>query len=106
MKTIVAVLVAMVVLVPAAFATGQSLDPRVPALKRQINALNVRVNTVQAQVATKLDRSCVEVIPLVVRSGYVYQLTDGSLVIYKAIDEFDSRVDQSHNDIMQLKNGC
>ena len=39
MKTVVVVLVAVVLLAPAAYATGQALDPRVPQLKREIAVL-------------------------------------------------------------------
>ncbi len=106
MKAILAAIVTAMILAGGAFATGAALDPRVPGLQRQIRATNARVNAVQAQLAGKVDKSCVDLVNVVVRPGYVYQLSDGSLEIYKALDEYDPAVDTSFNRMMALRQGC
>jgi hypothetical protein len=50
LKWLVTTAVLVAVLVPAAYATGQALDPRVPALKRQLSALTARVNAQDAEL--------------------------------------------------------
>ena len=52
MKTLVVVLVAVVLLAPAAYATGQALDPRVPQLRREVAMLKQG----QARTYQKLER--------------------------------------------------
>lgn len=47
MKGIAALLALVAVLAPAAYATGQALDPRVPGLKRQVTALRSDVAVLQ-----------------------------------------------------------
>jgi hypothetical protein len=106
MKVVLAVLVTVLILVPTAFATGQALDPRVPGLQKQMRLLKGQIAATQASVNSKLDKSCVETVNVVVRPGYVYQLTDGTLEIYKAFDEYDPAIDSSFNRLMQLKAGC
>jgi hypothetical protein len=113
MKVVIAVFVTVLVLVPAAFATGQSLDPRVPGLQKQMRLLRGQMAAVQGQVAStqdslngKLDKNCVEIVPVVVRNGYVYQGNDGSLFTYKALDEYNASTDSTFNPLMQLKAGC
>ena len=106
MKAIVAVFVTALVLAGGAFATGAALDPRVPGLQRQIRAIKAQVAVEQAQLGQKVDKSCVEIVPMVIRPGYVYQLSDGSLTIYQAFDSYDASIDRSPNQIMQLKQGC
>ena len=106
MKAIIACAVVVMVLVPTAFATGQALDPRVPGLQRQVRALNAKVNGVQTQLSSKLDRSCVQIVPMVIRPGYMYLLSDGTIMVYKAFDEWNSAIDSTPNKIMQLADGC
>jgi hypothetical protein len=106
MKVVIAVFVTVLVLVPAAFATGQALDPRVPGLQKQVRLLKGQMAAVQGQMSQKLDRSCVEIVQAVIRPGYVYQAADGTLVIYKAFDAYDASTDSSFNSLMQLKAGC
>lgn len=113
MKTVISCAVLVLVLVPTAFATGQALDPRVPGLQKQVRVLKGQMATVRVQVAetqagldAKVDKGCVEIIPVVIRPGYVYQSNDGSLIIYKAFDEYNSAIDSAPNRLMQLKDGC
>jgi hypothetical protein len=113
MKVVLAVLATVLILVPTAYATGQALDPRVPGLQKQMRVLKGQMAAVQGQVAetqvsisSKLDKSCVEIVPVVIRGGYVYQLTDGTFVIYKALDTYNASTDSSFNALMQLKAGC
>jgi len=111
MKVLVAVTAAVLVLVPAAFATGQALDPRVPGLQRQVRALQNRVNVADASIANlseaKLDKSCVDLIPLVLRPGYVAQDRNGNLFVTTAVDTYrPDWGDTSFNRLMQLRQGC
>lgn len=100
MKAVAASFVVALVLAGGAFATGSALDPRVPALKHQIAALSNRVAAVEISNSNKIDKNCVGILPIVIRPGYVYQLTNGQLVIYKAFDEWDPSTDSSHNNVM------
>jgi len=100
MKTLITTAVVVLILVPTAFATGSALDPRVPALKRQITNLNVRMSAVESSNLNKIDKTCVRLIPVVIRPGYVYQTSNGSFVIYKAFDEWNSQIDSAPNKMM------
>lgn len=113
MKAIIATTITALVLAGGAFATGSALDPRVPGLQRQIKTLRNNINVMQGQlnatanaVNNKLDKSCVQIVPMVIRPGYVIQLSDGSLAIYKAFDEYNASIDHSANRVMQLADGC
>ena len=97
MKAIIAGVIVALVLAGGAFATGSALDPRVPGLQRQVRAL-------QSQMAGKVDKACVKIMPVVIRPGYVYQLTNGQLVTYKAFDEYDASIDTSYDPVMVA--GC
>jgi len=100
MKAVFAVVIAVLVLVPAAFATGSALDPRVPGLQRQVRNLTARVNTLSASDSNKIDKSCVNILSVVIRPGYVYQANDGSLIIYKAFDEYNPAIDSTPNHLL------
>ncbi len=106
MKAVLAAMVVAMVLAGGAFATGAALDPRVPGLQRQIRQTNARVTALQGQLGAKLDKSCIEIVPMVVRPGYVYQANDGSLIVYQAFDEYRQGVDTDPNMVMQMKAGC
>jgi hypothetical protein len=105
-KTVIAVAITVLIMAGGAFAAGSALDPRVPGLQRQVRALQSHVNTLQAQMSGKLDKSCVQYIQLVIRPGYVYQANDGSLIIYKAVDEYNPAIDSTPNKVLVYAPGC
>jgi hypothetical protein len=109
MKAIVTGIFVALVLSSAAFATGSALDPRVPGLQRQIRALNARVNNVESSVSEAnaglqrmLPRNCISFVNLVVRPGYLYVNNVGTVVVYKAIDEYNPSVDTNPTRIATL----
>jgi len=100
MKTLLAIIATALICAGSGFATATVLDPRVPGLQRQIRALRV-------QVSGKLDTRCIEYMDVVVRPGYLYLGTDGSVFTYQAFDQFHAEYgDYNPSHLMALSADC